>query len=381
MLSQDTRAFVEIFEVPLKDRRADRRRRQARTIEIDVLRARRDVRLFEEVLEAMEREAASTDPAAEESPSPAGGRSPTERELREVRAKLEQARAKAVEKTARARAVWRELAEQETRERRTRWYRLHTENEHVEWSEGKFARLAGAQRAVPVRVATKGGVRWWWYLDRFWFEDEGLSAEQVHARVLEDERRRLLRRRAQQRALEDIFAPPSSASERVAPSEAPARPGAAEAELAPEPAEPEPAEPEPAEPERSVPAAVAPAHVAPAPGGPALPGTARRVEARCVDCGSDVDVVFDAVPGPGGRGAGPIVELRCVSCRSRRQAAEPPVARRARTRRRQRPVQRDQHVAATDELRPVADDPRASGATLPAVWVVSPDEVQARSSS
>jgi hypothetical protein len=38
-------------------------------------------------------------------------------------------------------------------------------------------------------------------------------------------------------------------------------------------------------------------------------------------------------------------------------------------------------VAASGEVEPVAGGPRTSGATLPAVWVVSPEDARARSSS
>ena len=47
-----------------------------------------------------------------------------------------------------------------------------------------FARLATSQLELPVLVTTRDGRRWWWYLDRFWWDDERLSARDIEALVL-----------------------------------------------------------------------------------------------------------------------------------------------------------------------------------------------------
>lgn len=49
-----------------------------------------------------------------------------------------------------------------------------------------FVGAAETQRVTPVLVMKSiTGKRWWWYLDRFYWEDEQLSASQMHRRVLE----------------------------------------------------------------------------------------------------------------------------------------------------------------------------------------------------
>lgn len=64
--------------------------------------------------------------------------------------------------------------------------------------EWKFLRIsvedyedaAEAQKVTPVLVMKSiTGKRWWWYLDRFYWEDENLTSSRVHGRVLLLERR------------------------------------------------------------------------------------------------------------------------------------------------------------------------------------------------
>jgi hypothetical protein len=335
VLVQDTRAFVEIFEVPRKDKRAHKRRRRALATQVDALRARLDVRLFERSLEAMERAAAAdraddTDAVA----TPGRSRAPSDRDLKAVKAGLARALTTAQRKSARARLLEQDLEERDRNDRVTRWYRLHTEFRHFEWSEQRFAGLAGTQRSRPVRMAVNGHVRWWWYLDRFWCEDEGLGSEQVRALVLDGDRQRLRRRRSEERALVDALT--------------------YEPEAPTSPREPVGGRP------------------------------ARGAEGRCVDCGSRVDVVFDAIAPArrGGNGVASLaVELRCVSCRERRQGLEAePRPSRARDAEPRRPWRHDELLLdePAEDAEPTDLEEVSSGGILPVVWVVSPDDVHAR---
>ena len=52
-----------------------------------------------------------------------------------------------------------------------------------------FARAARAQLDEPVSLMEAGARRWWWYRDRFWWEDEGYGSGDVVALVAERERR------------------------------------------------------------------------------------------------------------------------------------------------------------------------------------------------
>ena len=55
---------------------------------------------------------------------------------------------------------------------------------------GAFTRAARAQGNEPVPLMEAGARRWWWYRDRFWWEDEGYEAHDVVALVADRERRR-----------------------------------------------------------------------------------------------------------------------------------------------------------------------------------------------
>jgi 5-methylcytosine-specific restriction endonuclease McrA len=54
----------------------------------------------------------------------------------------------------------------------------------------RFAEAARAQRIDPVLVLDADGRRWWWFRDSFYWEDDGLTAPDVMALVLERERRK-----------------------------------------------------------------------------------------------------------------------------------------------------------------------------------------------
>jgi HNH endonuclease len=53
-----------------------------------------------------------------------------------------------------------------------------------------YVRAERAQRSEPVALMERAGRCWWWYRDRFWWEDEGYEARDVVALVADRERRR-----------------------------------------------------------------------------------------------------------------------------------------------------------------------------------------------
>jgi HNH endonuclease len=52
-----------------------------------------------------------------------------------------------------------------------------------------FARATRAQLDEPVPLMEAGARRWWWYRDRFWWEDEGYGPDDVVALVADRDRR------------------------------------------------------------------------------------------------------------------------------------------------------------------------------------------------
>jgi hypothetical protein len=53
----------------------------------------------------------------------------------------------------------------------------------------EYRRQAAVQLHEPLLVLADGARRYWWFHDRFWWEDTGLQAADVRALVLERERR------------------------------------------------------------------------------------------------------------------------------------------------------------------------------------------------
>jgi 5-methylcytosine-specific restriction endonuclease McrA len=71
----------------------------------------------------------------------------------------------------------------------------------------RFAQAARAQRVEPVAVLHGGGRQWWWFRDRFYCEDDGLTAPDVMALVLERERRKQRRLERAHAAMHQDLAP------------------------------------------------------------------------------------------------------------------------------------------------------------------------------
>jgi 5-methylcytosine-specific restriction endonuclease McrA len=54
---------------------------------------------------------------------------------------------------------------------------------------GAYARAAQAQQREPIPLLEAAGRRWWWYQDRFYWEDEGYAPHDVVALVADRQRR------------------------------------------------------------------------------------------------------------------------------------------------------------------------------------------------
>ena len=276
MLSQDTAAFIEQLEVQRDDTRAEKERRRRTRAELDVLRAEWERRLASDALKAMELELASLHDRAE----PAAGRrllhARKRRTLESGIASL-QSRVRAMEAAAlAARERLRTLERTSARVRPrpgAKVFRFHSATHHIECSEQRFTRLAKAQSDLPVLVGESDGRRWWWFRDRFWWDEEGLRPNDVKRVVLGTDLRTRQQAEAMREARAALF------------HEAPTR------SVAAEPAS------------QVVRFAVW-----------------CRDRGRCVDCGTPDDVTFDVIlpESPGGAHLTANVELRCTSCRERR---------------------------------------------------------------
>ena len=185
MLVQDTAAFIEQLEVQEIGRRARKRRVRVTHAEVDVLRAELQTQRADDALRKLASELA----IARELDDARGERSLVH-EMTMLRARLRAARHDLHASRARLERLERAASSDVERERRARIFRLHSARHYLEFSERRFVRLAALQFERPMLVAKRDGRRWWWYLDRFWWDDEGLSARDVAAFVTRGDRER-----------------------------------------------------------------------------------------------------------------------------------------------------------------------------------------------
>jgi hypothetical protein len=266
MLVEDTTAFVEQLEVSAETPSSRKRRHRILEAELNVLRTRREVEMASNALDQLGLMLLRRTPDGERL-----HRRSLRREQRLIRKHLEARREEL--------AVWerkldRRRAEAENASGSPEIFRLHSAEHCLGLSAARFARLSRAQLAEPVLALRKDRRRWWWYLDRFWWSDPGLSACDIERLVLRSDFERKLRYDSAEEARASVVG--------VGPSRK--RTSLAE----------------------SVRLAVW-----------------LRDLGRCVDCGSARDVLFDEIiPSTrGGPDAGN-VELRCRPCRDRRDDNE-----------------------------------------------------------
>ncbi len=275
MLVEDTTAFVEQLEVQRDDRRAEKRLRRRRQSEVELLRVEWERRLAAQALQKLEEELASLQEPAESGP---GRRLLVARRRRVLERRIESMRARVSAKEAEALGARERLRDFDRSPRRNRpatgakVFRLHSAQHHLECSEKRFARLANSQTDLPVLVGRKDGRTWWWYLDRFWWDAEGLDPQEVRVIVLDGDLQRKQHAERVARARETLLGEE--------------RPTAADKPLSP-----------------IVRFAVW-----------------CRDRGRCVDCGTAADVGFDDIlPPENGRSRSTRnVELRCTRCREQR---------------------------------------------------------------
>jgi len=270
MLVEDATAFIEQIEVLKDDKQTTKQRRRVAQAELEVLEAQRDVRLAAEALGQMERTLAR---GVESVSSGRGlfrrrGAGSLEREIETVRAHLAARRNELTAKQERLDGVEQSARERDAARRSATVFRLHSGQHHLDCSAARFERLSASQLELPVQVARKDSQGWWWYLDRFWWGDDELTAIDVEELVLKLDLHRKQKSDAAAQARVKLL-------------------GEARAPLTDE----------------DVSEAV---------------GLAvwRRDRGRCVDCGSGENVVFDRIVpiSQGGSDTEVNVELRCQSC-------------------------------------------------------------------
>jgi hypothetical protein len=182
MLVEDRTAFVETIDVTRANRKAEKIERSAIRA---MLEFRKAAWKAQTLAEALSRKDLNAGPSAQ-------------RQL----ARLRQVAAK---QYARAERLQLEAVERRACSAHIVMHRLHSRDRYVDCSERRFARLVRSQQAVPVCVTSWHGIRWWWFQGRFWWDDEGLDAEDVRNQVLELTRKNRDERLATDRARSALF--------------------------------------------------------------------------------------------------------------------------------------------------------------------------------
>lgn len=165
MVEQDTSAFVETISAPRRDRKAEKLERLAVKAEVEYRKAALRARLQRD-LSAIEH---GRDPRGNVADLDFLG---LQKDLERMRERSERLRQEAKERQSSSASVVS--------------HRLHSRNHYIDCSEERYAAWLRRQKVSPVLVATTRGSRWWWFLDRFWWDDEGLGAEGLRKRVLQD---------------------------------------------------------------------------------------------------------------------------------------------------------------------------------------------------
>ncbi len=210
MLSQDKSAFIEQIEVTPGDKRAEKRRRRIAAARLQALQLSFEVRMSEELVTSLERSVGRVgDPRSRRLGRLHRGRDVvvTDRDVAAARTHLIRKQDELAGKQARVARLEQKAEKSSPPRRANRMFRLHSASHHIECSERRFAQWFVAQKREPVWVTTQNGRRWWWYADRFWWDDEGLRADDVRLLVFELDLEGQEQREAVEQLRSDVLRP------------------------------------------------------------------------------------------------------------------------------------------------------------------------------
>lgn len=266
MLVEDTTAFIEQLEIRPDDRNDEKLRRRRAEAELTALRGDWERRIAADALVQMEKELASLPEATSRR------RRQLEHRIRRTHERVRSLEAATLAARERLRALDSHVGLHQRPPPGAKVFRLHSAQHHLECSERRFRRLATSQADLPMLVAKRQGRRWWWFLDRFWWDEDGLKSRDVKVIVLDGDLHRKQQAESMARARAQVLGE----------------------------------EPSPAATERPISSIVRFAVWC-------------RDRGRCVDCATSKDLVFDGIlPPDEASGWGSGVELRCEACRGRR---------------------------------------------------------------
>jgi 5-methylcytosine-specific restriction endonuclease McrA len=277
-LEQDSTAFVEALEVPTSERLRTRRKAEAARARVELVRVTAELRELVDDLTAAELALRTGDysqlPLTRRLRS---GRRPAAlaEEVEAARRRLTEKQEEVERKRMQTEALERDAQEPRRGAGAVTVYRLHSTRHSVTCSAGQYAHLSLLQRTRPVLLTKKRGLHWWWYLDRFWWAERGMGAQELGAIVMTTDLASLRHREAFERARAGHLG----------------REGVSVDDFVPE-------------------------HV--------RREVWIRDRGRCVDCDVASGIAFDHILplAAGGTNAVPNLELRCRSCKARRRDNE-----------------------------------------------------------
>jgi hypothetical protein len=189
MLVEDTTAYVEQLEVLIEDKRLERQRRRVAKASIAALAVAADIRRVTELLLAMERQAEAADGASGKPRrgSPSRSIARNTREIERLRKYLRARNAELHRKRRHLGLVERRLRDAERGQRTVTMFRLHSADHFVDFPSDRFGAVSVTQKTSPMLISNRQGRRWWWYRDRFWWDDARMAAGEIASAVLEFE--------------------------------------------------------------------------------------------------------------------------------------------------------------------------------------------------
>ena len=278
MLTYDSTAYVEELRMPPDEKLQAKQKREAANARLELVRQVAELHALTDELDAADRARHSDDDTQLSTLRRLRyGRRPTSltHEVESRRRRLKRKHEEVHAKRLRVEELERDAAASSKGADGATAYRLHSARLYVTLTRKQYEHLLSVQRTVPVWLTTQAGLRWWWYLDRYWWADAHLSAQEIATLVLTRDLATQNQREAIERAESGLTGGRDEPSEDIVEEEV----------------------------RREV---------------------WFRDRGRCVDCGSGANMVFDRILplSFGGANTAPNLQLRCRGCQGRRRANE-----------------------------------------------------------
>jgi hypothetical protein len=188
VLELDSTAFVEALEVPTDHARQARLKRNTALARLELVRLTSEVDAIADELAAARRALdARGHSGLQQTGQPRSGRRPDalEKDVAALQQSLTRKHEEVHAKHLQLEGLEHDAQEFPLLGHNTIVYRMHSADHFVNCSGGQYEHLSVVQRTLPVWLATRSRLRWWWYRDRFWWVDSRLGSREVESAILD----------------------------------------------------------------------------------------------------------------------------------------------------------------------------------------------------